>query len=256
MIPDMGRLVRRGSEEETLLASVDFKKLPRHVAVIMDGNGRWAKKRGKPRVYGHRTGVESVRVTVEAAARLGIETLTLYAFSIENWKRPKTEVETLFRLLRQYLRKELKTLLDNNIRLRPIGRLGDLDAATVKALRLAESRTSKCTGMLFNVALSYSGRAEIVDAVSSLMREVKNNDRAGAPVSEEDVARHLYTAGRGDPDLLIRTSGEQRVSNFLLWQIAYTEIYVTQVFWPDFRTRHLLEAVLDYQHRERRYGRV
>jgi undecaprenyl diphosphate synthase len=235
---------------------VDFEQLPRHVAVIMDGNGRWAKKRGKPRVYGHRVGVDSVRATVEAAARLGIETLTLYAFSIENWKRPKIEVETLFRLLRQYLRKELKTLLDNNVRLRPIGRMGDLDAATVKAIRQAEAKTSKCTGMLFNVALSYSGRAEIVDAFSSLMQEAKKNDRAGAPVSEEDVARHLYTAGGADPDLLIRTSGEQRISNFMLWQIAYTEIYVTQVLWPDFRTRHLLEAVLDYQHRERRYGRV
>jgi undecaprenyl diphosphate synthase len=254
--PDMGEFVKPRSPEEKLLAEVDFARLPRHVAVIMDGNGRWARERGKPRVQGHRRGVESVRVTVEGAARLGVETLTLYAFSIENWKRPKSEVTTLFRLLRQYLKKELPTLMRNDIRFRPIGRLGDLDAETVKSLRAAEEETSRNGGMLFNIALSYSGRAEIVDAVSSMIHAFRRNGGLDRRISEDDLARHLYTAGQHDPDLLVRTSGEQRVSNFLLWQIAYTEIHVTPVLWPDFRTRHLLEAVLDFQRRERRYGGV
>jgi undecaprenyl diphosphate synthase len=254
--PDMGTYVKPGSPEEALLRRVDFARLPRHVAVIMDGNGRWARERGKPRVFGHRHGVESVRVAVESAARLGIPILTLYAFSIENWKRPADEVRTLFGLLRRYLRKEMPVLMKNRIRMRPIGRLRDLDPRTREALRAAEEKTARNSGMLFQIALSYSGRAELADAFTALAREMSRNGGLGKPVTEEAIARHLYTAGQDDPDLLIRSSGERRVSNFLLWQIAYTELYVTGVAWPDFRTKHLLEAILDYQGRERRYGGV
>jgi undecaprenyl diphosphate synthase len=220
------------------------------VAVIMDGNGRWARARRRPRVAGHRAGIKSVREVVEASARLGLECLTLYAFSQENWKRPRPEVETLMSLLQDYIRRELSRLVDNNIRLRVIGHVEDLPAGAQRAIDSALEATANNEGLLFTIALSYGGRTEIVDACRSLIREGVDADSVDA----EAFGRRLYTAGQPDPDLLIRTSGELRISNFLLWQIAYAEIWVTDTLWPDFRCRHLLQALLDYQRRERRYG--
>ncbi|TAK13744.1 MAG: isoprenyl transferase [Acidobacteria bacterium] len=238
--------------EAALARSVNFDRLPKHVAIIMDGNGRWAAERHLPRVEGHRAGIESVRDTVESSARMGIEVLTLYAFSVENWKRPETEVSALMGLLRQYLRLELKTLLKNNIRFNVIGQRERLGREVREELEAAEQRTATNTGMLFNIALSYGGRAEIVDAARRAIREGIPADR----LDEDTFASLLYTAGQPDPDLMIRTSGEMRISNFLLWQIAYAEIWVTDTLWPDFRCRHLLDAIIDFQKRDRRYGAV
>jgi undecaprenyl diphosphate synthase len=241
-----------GSADEALARQVNFEQLPAHVAVIMDGNGRWAAQRHLPRVEGHRAGIEAVRDTVETAARLGIRVLTLYAFSIENWKRPAAEVSTLMVLLKRYLRSELNTLLRSDIRFRVIGRLEELAPDIQHELDVAIERTAKNRGMLFNIALNYGGRAEIVDAAR---RAIASGIRPEA-LDEQTFESFLYTAGQPDPDLLIRTSGEMRVSNYLLWQIAYAEIYVTETLWPDFRRRHLIEAVLAYQKRERRYGGI
>ena len=254
-LQDLLEVVPSDSEERSLLRGIDFDRLPRHVAVIMDGNGRWAKLRHKPRVEGHRAGIASVRDVVETSARLGLQVLTLYAFSTENWKRPRSEISTLMSLLKRYLRDELDTLLRNNIRFRVIGRPGDLPADVQDELFRAMERTSTAPGLVFNIALSYSGRGEIIDAVRRALRETAGNGD-GAAIDEERLSACLYTAGQPDPDLLIRTSGEMRVSNFLLWQIAYAEIWVTDVLWPDFRRRHLLQAVVDYQKRERRYGGI
>ena len=223
-----------------------------YLAIIMDGNGRWAAQRHLPRVEGHRSGIESVRDTVESSARLGVGVLTLYAFSVENWKRPETEVLALMGLLRQYLRSELKTLLKNNIRFKVIGQPERLSREVREELQAAEARTATNTGMQFNIALSYGGRAEIVDAAK---RAIASGISADA-LDEEKFSSFLYTAGQPDPDLMIRTSGEMRISNFLLWQIAYAEIWVTETLWPDFRCRHLLEAIIDFQKRDRRYGAV
>jgi undecaprenyl diphosphate synthase len=239
-----------GSPEEALARQVNFAQLPAHIAIIMDGNGRWASRRHLPRVEGHRAGIHAVRDVVETSARLGIEVLTLYAFSTENWKRPEAEVSTLMALLKRYLRAELNTLLTNNIRFRVIGRTQELAPDIQDELADAEARTAANTGLLFNIALNYSGRAEITEAVRRMIA-------AGvtpAEVTEQRVGEFLFTAGQPDPDLLIRTSGELRVSNFLLWQIAYAEIWVTDTLWPDFRARHLFDALLDYQKRDRRYG--
>jgi undecaprenyl diphosphate synthase len=244
------------AEEHELLRCIDFTRLPRHIAVIMDGNGRWARARHKRRVEGHRAGIDAVREAVETSARLGVQVLTLYAFSVENWKRPKTEVSTLMALLKRYLRMELQTLLRNNIRFRVIGRMDELAPDVQRELVAGMQRTSSCTGLVFNIALNYGGRAEITDAVRRLVAEAQSNGGLQKPIDEALIASYLYTAGQPDPDLLIRTSGEMRVSNFLLWQIAYAEIWVTDVLWPDFRRRHLLQAVLDYQKRERRYGGI
>ena len=241
-----------GHPDETLAREVGFDRLPAHVAIIMDGNGRWAAQRHLPRVEGHRAGIDAVRDTVETVARLGIGVLTLYAFSMENWKRPATEVSTLMLLLKRYLRAELNTLLRHDIRFRVIGRMEDLSPDIRDELGLAIERTASNRGMLFNIALNYGGRAEIVDAAR---RAIQAGVRA-EELDEQRFASFLYTAGQPDPDLLIRTSGEMRVSNYLLWQIAYAEIYVTDTLWPDFRRRHLLEAVLAYQKRERRYGGI
>ena len=241
-----------GSPEDTLARQVNFDRLPAHVAVIMDGNGRWAAQRHLPRVEGHRAGIESVRDIVETSARVGIQVLTLYAFSVENWKRPAAEVSTLMALLKRYLRSELSTLLKNDIRFKVVGRVEDLAPDIQAELRDAEEKTEKNHGMLFNIALNYGGRAEIVEAVRRVIAD-------GVPADALDEARfgsYLYTAGQPDPDLLIRTSGEMRVSNFLLWQIAYAEIWVTDTLWPDFRARHLLEAIVAYQKRDRRYGGI
>jgi undecaprenyl diphosphate synthase len=251
-LEDILSVVPGGSIEEELVRQIDFGRLPRHLAVIMDGNGRWAAQRHLPRVEGHRAGIESVREVVEGSARLGIRVLTLYAFSVENWKRPVSEVSTLMMLLKRYLRLELNTLLRNNIRFHVIGRSDDLAPDIRSELALAEEQTSANTGMLFNIALNYGGRAEIVEAVRRLIDAGIPSDQ----IDEQRFAGFLYTAGQPDPDLLIRTSGEMRVSNFLLWQIAYAEIWVTETLWPDFRKRHLLEAILAYQKRERRYGGI
>jgi undecaprenyl diphosphate synthase len=241
-----------GGVEEALAGQVIPERLPRHVAIIMDGNGRWAAQRHLPRVEGHRAGIDAVRDTVETSARLGLEVLTLYAFSVENWKRPITEVSVLMALLRRYLRLELDTLLRNNIRFQAIGRPAELPDDVYAELLDAEAKTRHNTGMQFNIALNYGGRAEIVDAARRALE-------AGVSPSSLDESRFsefLYTAGQPDPDLLIRTSGEMRVSNFLLWQIAYAEIWVTDTLWPDFRCQHLLEAVVAYQKRDRRYGGI
>ena len=241
-----------GSPDEALLRQVDMQRLPAHVAIIMDGNGRWAARRYMPRVEGHRAGITAVRDVVETSARLGIRVLTLYAFSVENWKRPAAEVGTLMLLLKRYLRMELGTLLSHDIRFQVLGRMDELADDVRAELTVAEQRTAANRGMLFNIALNYGGRAEIVDAV----RRAVASGLPPEAITEQQVSDWLYTAGQPDPDLLIRTSGELRVSNFLLWQIAYAEIYVTDTLWPDFRCRHLLEAILAYQKRERRYGGI
>jgi undecaprenyl diphosphate synthase len=241
-----------GSPDETLARQVNFEQLPAHVAIIMDGNGRWAAQRHLPRVEGHRAGIDSVRDVVETSARLGIEVLTLYAFSVENWKRPRAEVNTLMMLLKRYIRLELATLLENNIQFRVIGRPEELAPDVQHELGIGIRRTEHNSGMQFNIALNYGGRAEIVDAARRAIA-------SGVPADDLDERRFgelLYTAGQPDPDLLIRTSGEMRISNFLLWQIAYAEIWVTETLWPDFRRRDLLEAVLAYQKRDRRYGGI
>jgi undecaprenyl diphosphate synthase len=238
--------------EAELARQIQFDRLPRHVAIIMDGNGRWAGQRHLPRVEGHRAGIDAVRDVIEASARVGLEVLTLYAFSVENWKRPAAEVSTLMMLLKRYLHAELQTLLANNIRFNVIGRAEELSSDIVHELGDAEKKTSRNTGMLFNIALNYGGRTEIVDAVR---RALEAGTRPEA-LDEQTLSRFMYTAGQPDPDLLIRTSGEMRVSNFLLWQIAYAEIYVTETLWPDFRCRHLLEAIVAYQKRDRRYGGI
>ena len=241
-----------GSPDEALARAIKYDRLPAHIAIIMDGNGRWAAQRHLPRVRGHHAGVEAVRDTVETCARLGIQVLTLYAFSVENWKRPPLEVTTLMALLKRYLRLELKTLVRNNIRFRVIGRAEGLPSDVQKELDRAVENTTACTGMRFNIALNYGGRAEIVDAARRILESGLQADE----LTEERFSEFLYTAGQPDPDLLIRTSGEMRVSNFLLWQIAYAEIYVTEVLWPDFRRQHLLEAVADFQKRDRRFGGI
>jgi undecaprenyl diphosphate synthase len=253
---DLDRLAPRGTPERDLLESLPPERLPRHVAIIMDGNGRWARQRGLPRVEGHRAAIRAVRDTVEAAARLEMQALTLYAFSTENWKRPRWEVRTLMGLLKEYLRKELHTLVENNIRFRPIGRVAELEEEIQRGLARAVDATSSNTGLLFQIALNYGSRAELVDVFRAAAEEVQERRLAPQDIDEQWVDNHLATAGTPDPDLLIRTSGELRISNFLLWQIAYTEIYITPVLWPDFTTRDLLLAVGDYARRERRFGGV
>ncbi|SHG82540.1 isoprenyl transferase [Flagellimonas flava] len=238
------------------LEDLNKDKLPKHVAVIMDGNGRWAKQRGKLRIFGHENGVEAVRRTVENCAKLQIQFLTLYAFSTENWNRPKLEVETLMRLLVASLRKELKTLNKNNIRLNTIGNIDSLPDKARKELEEVISKTSKNNGMMLTLALSYGSREEIKSAVRDIASKVKNNIISPENIDEAVINTHLYTHFLPDVDLLIRTSGEQRISNFLLWQIAYAELYFIDVFWPDFSEHHLVEAILSYQNRERRFGKT
>jgi len=234
--------------DKHFVEDINLDALPAHIAIIMDGNGRWARRRGLPRVAGHRSGINAVREAVEGAAELGIRVLTLYAFSVENWKRPALEVRTLMSLLKEYLNREIDNLDRNNIRLQTIGRSEGLDASVRQELDKAIQRTQSNTGMTFVVALNYGGRAEIVDAVNRLLSS------GSGPVTESDFAKALYTAAYPDPDLLIRTSGELRVSNFLLWQIAYSEIYVTDTLWPDFTRYDLHKAIAAFQKRERRYG--
>jgi len=242
-------------EEAQMLARLDLARLPRHVAVIMDGNGRWAERKHLPRAAGHRSGTQTARTTIETCARLNVEALTLYAFSVENWRRPKTETDFLMQLLREYLRQEMPLIQRNNIRMRFLGRASELPAGVQHDMREAVEKTSRNTGMVLCLALNYGGRAEIVDALNEIVAQ-RNSEGRNVPVTEEEVSRHLYTAGLPDPDLLIRSSGEMRVSNFLLWQIAYAEILVTETLWPDFNRARLLEAFVEFQKRERRYGGI
>jgi len=237
-----------------LLPQIDRTALPSHIAIIMDGNGRWARRSGLPRVAGHRAGINAVREVVEGSSELGIHVLTLYAFSVENWKRPRSEVATLMQLLKEFLNKELENLHKNNIRFRTIGRTDELDPTVQAELQKGMEHTRHNHGMVFNVALNYGGRAEIVDAVNRILRNGGQAAASKGGISEADFAQYLYTAGQPDPDLLIRTSGELRISNFLLWQIAYAEIWVTETLWPDFDKQHLYEAIIAFQKRERRYG--
>ncbi|HUI73899.1 MAG TPA: isoprenyl transferase [Candidatus Acidoferrum sp.] len=243
------------AEEAYILEKLDLSRLPQHVAVIMDGNGRWAQRRHLPRIAGHRAGTQTARSTIETCARLKIKALTLYAFSVENWRRPKTEIDFLMQLLREYLRREMPLIQRNNIRMRFLGRADDLPAGVQKDTREAMESTANNTGMVLCVALNYGGRAEIVDAVNRVITARRESGKL-ALVTEADLSERLYTAGLPDPDLLIRTSGEMRVSNFLLWQIAYAEIFVTETLWPDFNRARLLEALVEYQKRDRRYGGI
>jgi len=243
------------AEEAFLLEKLNLGQLPKHLAVIMDGNGRWAQRRHLPRIAGHRKGTETARVTIETCSRLKLEALTLYAFSVENWRRPKAEIDFLMQLLREYIRQEMPLIQRNNIRMRFLGRSDELPAAVQRDTREAVEATAGNTGMVLCIALNYGGRAEIVDAANALLaeRQAAGDSRK---LTESELERHLYTAGLPDPDLLIRTSGEMRVSNFLLWQIAYAEIFVTETLWPDFNRARLLEAFVEFQKRDRRYGGI
>ena len=242
-------------EPHPLIRLVDQNNVPAHVAIIMDGNGRWAKARGYPRIEGHRAGIEAVKSAVQAAQDLGVKYLTLYAFSVENWKRPEAEVKALFQLLRRFLKSQAKRMEETKVRFRSIGRRQDLPKDVRALLDRFEEETKNATGLTLTLALSYGGRTEIADACSLLVADAVKSGRSG-PVTTDMIAARLYAPDLPDPDLLIRTSGEFRVSNFLLWQIAYAEITILDVFWPDFKKEHFYEAVLDYQRRERRYGGI
>ena len=254
MLRDFAEVVEKGTRDEVLLASIAWDRLPRHVAIIMDGNGRWAAQRGQPRIAGHRAGVEAVRAAVDTGARLGLGALTLYAFSTENWKRPRYEIDALMRMLRRYLRLELDEIDRQNIKFQTIGRTDALVDNVRREIARATERTENNTGMVLTVALNYGGRAEIIDACSAAVRRLLDEGNPPDEITEERIANELYTRNLPDLDLLVRTSGELRISNFLLWQAAYSEIYVTETLWPDFRRVHLLEAIVDYQRRNRRFG--
>jgi len=252
---DLLQTVSPGSRDWRIASQIDPKRLPAHIAIIMDGNGRWARQRNFPRIMGHKAGVDPVRTVVETAAQLGLEALTLYAFSVENWKRPRHEIEGLWRLLRFYLRRELPNLMRNDIQLVAIGRIEALPDAVQAELQSVMQKTAANRGMRLNLAINYGGRTELVDAVNAMIENARLEGNLDAlEITEESISEHLYTAGLKDPDLLIRTSGEMRISNFLLWQIAYAELYVTETLWPDFTRTELLEAILAYQNRERRFG--
>ena len=244
-------IVKPNTAEGKLLAAIDPARIPAHVAVIMDGNGRWARARGKPRIFGHRAGSDSVKAIIDTCARLGIEAVTLYAFSTENWKRPKSEVSGLMQMLKRVLRRELKDVHRNNIRFQAIGNIAGLAPDVQAELAAATEFTAANTGMVMSVALNYGGRAEIVEACRQAAA-----GKSAEQITEDDIERNLYTYGLPEVDLLIRTSGEFRISNFLLWQIAYSEIYVTPTLFPDFRRPQIFEAILDYQKRDRRFGGV
>jgi undecaprenyl diphosphate synthase len=240
----------------SLLDTINKDNLPKHLAIIMDGNGRWAKQKGFLRAFGHENGTKSVRLTVETCAKLGIENLTLYAFSTENWKRPKLEVDTLMKLLISSLKKELNTLQDNNISLNTIGNIEMLPQSAQKELLDVVEKTKGNSRMVLTLALSYGSREEIINAVKKISDKVKNNIISIDAIDESIINQHLYTQNLPDVDLLIRTSGEHRISNFLLWQIAYAELYFTDVLWPDFKEEDLYEAIISYQKRERRFGKT
>lgn len=260
LIKNIVNLMRRSpvkeecENEESLIASLDLSRLPRHVAIIMDGNGRWARRRGMPRALGHRAGVESLRDVVRVSAEIGLQVLTVYAFSTENWKRPREEIDVLMNLLVEYLHKEIDELLRNNVRINAIGKIGELPAHAREAITVAQKKTENCTGLNFNIALNYGGRTELVDAVREISAKVAGKEISPDDIDQDVISSHLYTAGQPDPDLLIRPSGDYRVSNFLLWQLAYTEFWLTDIMWPDFRRIHLVRALVDFQRRHRRFG--
>ena len=256
MHPNFAGIIKPSSAEARLLAAIDLARLPQHVAVIMDGNGRWARERGKPRIFGHRAGAESVRAIVDTCARLEMKAVTLYAFSTENWSRPKAEISGLMSMLKRYIRSDLKDVHKNNIRFRTMGDIYRLPDDVQKEIERARAMTSENTGTVMNVALNYGGRAEIVRAARLAYQDVERRDDVIDHLTEADIERNLYTAGLPEVDLLIRTSGEFRISNFLLWQLAYSEIYVTPVLFPDFRRKQIFEALIEYQKRERRFGGV
>ena len=232
------------------------EKLPQHIAIIMDGNGRWAKKRNLERITGHQQGIESAREIVRFCREVGVKVLTLFAFSSENWKRPEKEIQALMDLLKKYLRSESEELLKNDIRLVVIGNINDLPSSVAKVLKEVMDKTKLCEGMILNLALSYGGRDEIIQAIRAIAKEVKHGRLKEEKITEASFSNYLFTRGLPDPDLLIRTSGEKRLSNFLLWQMAYTEIYVTEILWPDFKREDMIRALVDYQNRERRFGRT
>jgi undecaprenyl diphosphate synthase len=242
------------SLSDELYKAIDFTKIPAHVAIIMDGNGRWAKKRGMPRIYGHRAGVETLREIVKISSEIGIKVLTAYAFSTENWKRPADEVNFLMNLLSEYLDSEIEELDKNRVKLHFIGNTEELSPLLQEKIAKALSITSNNSGLLLNLAVNYGGRSEIVRMVRHVTTEVVAGNLSEADISEQVIEQYLYTAGLPDPDLLIRPSGDQRISNYLLWQLAYTEFWFTQVNWPDFKPAHFIEAIRDFQHRERRFG--
>ena len=247
---------KQQDQERKSLAQVDRTKMPQHMAIIMDGNGRWAKKRGLPRTAGHRYGVEALRKVIEASVELKLPILTVYAFSTENWKRPKEEVNVLMNLIVEYLQKEIDELHRQNIKIRTIGSIKELPLEAREELAQAEKRTAQNTGLLLNVALNYGGRMEILEAARAVARGVESGALKSSDVTEELFASYFYTAGQPDPDLLIRPSGEFRISNFLLWQLAYAELYFTDIYWPDFNKAEFYRAILNYQGRNRRYGGV
>ncbi len=249
-------IVKPNSAEAELLAGIDPARLPQHVAVIMDGNGRWAKKLGRPRIFGHREGAKSVRAIIDTCRRLEIKAVTLYAFSTENWKRPEDEIKGLMRMLIRYIRTDLKEVHEHNIRFRGIGDIAGLFENVQKEIHRAEQLTAENTGMVMNVALNYGARAEIVRAARLAFADIERRNDVIDNLTEADIERNLYTHGLPEVDLMIRTSGEFRISNFLLWQLAYSEIYVTPTLFPDFRRPQIFEAILDYQKRDRRFGGI
>jgi undecaprenyl diphosphate synthase len=252
--PNFEGIVKPNSREARLLAAIDPQRLPKHIAIIMDGNGRWAKQRGKPRIFGHREGSNSVKAIVDTCARLEIEAVTLYAFSTENWKRPKAEIGGLMSMLKRVLKRELKEVAKNNIRFKTIGHISGLAPDVQAELAAAEKFTADNTGMFMNVALNYGGRAEILRAAKLAYEDIKRRNDTIDHLTEADIERNLYTAYLPEVDLLIRTSGELRISNFLLWQIAYAEIVVMPTLFPDFRRPEIFEAIIEFQKRNRRFG--
>lgn len=256
MKENFAKVVKAGSDEAALLDAIDVGRLPQHIAIIMDGNGRWAKQRGKPRIFGHKEGAESVRSILDTSARLGIKAVTLYAFSTENWKRPEDEVSGLMQMLKLYLKQELKTVHKNNIRFQAIGDLSALSDDLQKQIAAAKEFTSGNTGTTLSVALNYGGRAELTEAARRAMSALIADGKSPGDLTEADIERHLYTHGLPEVDLMVRTSGEFRISNFLLWQLAYSEIYVTPTLFPDFRRAEMFKAIIDFQKRERRFGGV
>lgn len=256
MFNNFATVIKPRSRDAQLLAALDPEKLPRHVAVIMDGNGRWAKAHGKPRLFGHRAGAESVRAIIDTSARLEIPAVTLFAFSTENWKRPESEVTGLMQMLKRYLRSELKDVHRNNIRFQAIGDLCRLAKDIQKQISEAMELTAGNTGTVVSIALNYGGRAEILQAAIKAAQALEDRGEGIGSMTEDDIEENLYTHGLPEVDLMIRTSGEFRISNFLLWQLAYSEIYVTPTLFPDFRRTQLLEALVDYQKRDRRFGNI
>ena len=250
------KIIKPNSVEAELLGAIDLARLPQHIAIIMDGNGRWAKQRGKPRIFGHRAGSESVRAILDTCARLEIKAVTLYAFSTENWKRPEDEVSGLMKMLRLFLKNELKNVHKNNIKFQAIGNIGGLSEDLQKQIAASSEHTKDNTGTVLSVALNYGGRAEITEAAKKAVKCLIENGDKVENLREEDIEKHLYTHNLPDVDLLIRTSGEFRISNFLLWQLAYSEIYVTPTLFPDFRRAEIFKAIIDFQQRDRRFGGV